>query len=124
MIPKRILQFRKHSHILERANVISLPYKTRKYQFQPIIAFSSTPQPNETKKSNYTIENLSPFLTRVGIVSMSVGLLTPAFATLGAAQLWYHYLPKTDYGRYMKHATSFIIGGGGATFIYQYFIPF
>jgi hypothetical protein len=48
------------------------------------------------------VPHLPPFLIRVGIISSSVGLATPLFATVGVARLWYNYLPKTANGQILK----------------------
>lgn len=70
------------------------------------------------------VDYTPPFPVRVALVSTTVGLFTPLFATLGVGALWWSYLPKTPMGRISKYSIGVLIGGGGATLIYQHVLPF
>lgn len=99
------------------------------YKFQsPLLRTLSTYQSNEkdvpTNDTLKDIESTPPFPVRVAIVCSSVGLCTPLFATLGVGRLWYSYLPKTSNGQVAKYSVGLLIGGGGATLIYQHLLPF
>ena len=83
-----------------------------------------TPPPPVINTVSTAFSSTPPFWLRVSLVGTSVGICTPVFATLGAARVWYNYLPRSAWGRYIKYAIGILIGGGGTSVIYNYFIPF
>lgn len=79
------------------------------------------------RKSSTTIReliHLPPLYIRCGIVSSSVGLATPLFATAGVFRLWYNYLPKTLLGQSLKLTLGIVGGGGVVSLTYNHVSPF
>jgi hypothetical protein len=80
-----------------------------------------------TRKSSTTINkiiHLPPLAIRIGIISSSVGLATPLFATAGVFRLWYNYLPKTQTGQGLKLILGLLGGGGALSLTSNYVLPF
>lgn len=125
--------------MIRRFGTLSSPCKVKSYlsikKYFPVDSilryqrhFSTSNQ--ETKdqeryeKISNDVEYTPPYPVRIALVSTTVGLCTPLFATLGVGMLWYSYLPKTEVGCIGKNSLGVVMGGGGATLFYQYVFPF
>lgn len=99
------------------------PLVCRRFSSIPPTPEHPVPEPPPQQPTTHA-QSQPPFIIRTLLVGSTVGLLTPVFATGGFVYAWFKFLPRHDWGVFLKYLLGACVGGGIATLCYRWVIPF